>query len=1110
MAVRESSIRNQSTPCSILAAGVVLTASLLSAAERGELFFEERVRPILVDRCVKCHGPQRQESGLRLDARRFALQGGNGGAAIVPGRPEDGLLLQAVLRLDGLEMPPEEPLSEEEIQVLKRWLKIGAPWPETGEMPKPALGDQEAIRAIAAGHWAFQPVRRPAVPESTAKHPVDAFIRVKLKEAGLRPAAPASRQTLIRRAYLDAIGLPPTPQQVDAFVKDSSPDAFESVVDDLLNSPHWGERWARHWLDIARYADTRDWRPQTDVRYPFAYTYRDWVVAALNSDMPYDEFLRQQIAADFYADRRDDPDLAALGFLTVGSRFRNSTLDVIADQIDVVTRGVMALTATCARCHDHKYDPIPTEDYYSLYGVFASTEIPEEFPLISVGRVIDPQVRADYERQRAAAIAERNRYADQLIQEAFADLKKNLRKYFDGYYELSVTRRTQIRGIISKLKVRETAMTPLAANLDRLVRLPRSANHPVFGLLATGLKLSEERFKTQADRLPEVAASPRFNQVVTAALLEAAPKSRKELLSAYAALFDDVLRQWATLRREQPAAKQLPDADREEIRTALLDPADGLFRFTRDQVLQASRLFGAGRRKIGDLEKAIREVDVSHPGSPPRAMVVVDKPQPVTPSVFLRGEPQRRGDRVPRQFLAILSGEDRTPFEEGSGRRELAEAVTDPRNPLTARVAVNRVWMHYFGNGLVLTPGDFGLRSDPPSHPELLDWLAATFMHEDQWSLKRLHRRLLLSRTYQQSSSGADDFSAVDPDNRLLWRANRKRLDFETMRDSMLAASGQIDLTVGGPSVHLSEEPFTTRRTLYGYIDRVDLDPLFKTFDFPSPEAAATQRSTTTVPQQALFAMNHPFVVEQSRALIGSVAATAGDDAERRIREIYRRLFSRNPDSQEVSLARAFVNGTRDAVPSESPSVWQYGYGSGLAAEAATAFTPMSYWTGKEYQPQADWPLTFPLGHIRLTAVGGHPGRNAEHSVIRRWVAPVDGVVTVHGTLKHLRDKGDGVHGRVIINSQSVAAEWNVVDAEADASTGPIHVRRGDTLDFAVDCRSTATADAFQWAPEIRLRDGSEVWNARRDFAAPPPPPLTGWEQLAQAMMLANEFLYVD
>jgi len=1081
----------------------------IAAAESGEEFFEARVRPILVARCIDCHGPESQEAGLRLDARQFALQGGENGAAIIPGKPEAGLFRRAIRREDGLEMPPDEPLSDDEIAILERWLKLGAPWPQSDTMPKPALGDQAAIRDVAAGHWAFQPVVKPTVPERDESNAIDAFVRAKLTAAGMTPAEPADRRVLIRRAYIDTIGLPPSPEQVDAFINDQSPRAFEKVIDELLASPHFGERWARHWLDVARYADTRDWRAQTDVRYPFAYTYRDWVIKSLNADLPYDEFLRQQIAADFYSDSDNDPSLAALGFLTVGSRFRNSQFDVTADQIDVVTRGLMALTVTCARCHDHKYDPVPTEDYYSLYGVFASTDIPDDFPLISVSQTIDPQVRADYEKQRAAAIAERDKYADKLIREALADLRKKLKTYFDGYYELSVSRKSQIRGVISKLKVKETAMTPLAANLDRIVRVPRSATHPVFGLLAAGLSLNEAQFKQQVSKLPELAANPKFNKVVTAALIEADPRSRRDLLDVYATLFDDTLKQWAKLKRDQPEAKQLPDPDREEIRRALLNANNGLFQFSRDQVLQASRLFGAGRRKIGDLETAIREVDVSHPGSPPRAMVVADKAQPITPSVFLRGEARRRGDRVPRQFLEILTGDDRKPFEEGSGRRELAEAVTDPSNPLTARVAINRIWMHYFGDGLVRTPGDFGLRSDPPSHPELLDWLAATFMTDDAWSLKTLHRRILLSKTYRQSSFSSHDYSQTDPDNRLLWRANRKRLDFESMRDAMLAASGQIDLTVGGRSVPLSDEPFTTRRTLYGYINRVDLDPLFKTFDFPSPEASAPERTTTTVPQQALFAMNHPFVVEQSRALIADVAKSAGVDPDERVQTIYRRLFGRAAEAHEVSMARAFVDGAA-APQTPQDSVWQYGYGSGLESSAVPAFTPMAHWTGKEYQPVDEWPTAFPLGHIRLTTVGGHPGRNADHSVIRRWVSPVDGIVTVHGKLKHLRDRGDGIHARVIVNSQSVAAEWDILDKEIETTAGAINVRRGDTIDFAVDCKANAANDAFAWNPEVRLSDSDTTWNARRDFTAPPPPPMTGWEQLAQALLLTNEFLYVD
>lgn len=1089
----------------VLALASVVNAAPPTTAER---FFERRVRPILLKHCVECHGPEKQESSLRLDSREAALHGGDSGPAIVAGKPADSLLVEAIRR-DGLQMPPDQPLDDDAIRVLERWIRIGAPWPNSETPPTPALGDQKAIAERASQHWAFQPIRKPEPPVVAAGknvQPIDAFVRHTLELEGLKPAEPADRRTLIRRVYLDVIGLPPSIEAVEDFVNDPAADAFEKVVDKLLASEHYGERWARHWLDIARYADTQDWRAQTDPRYPFAYTYRDYVIRSLNADKPYDQFLREQIAADFYTDQPDSPTLAALGFLTVGKRFRNDQLEQIADRVDVVTRGLMSLTVTCARCHDHKYDPVPIEDYYSLYGVFASTQLPDEFPRIEGGH-IDAELVTDFQRQRQEKIAALEAYGEQLRKEAGTDLRQKLPTYFKSYFAMSIAKTTQIRGALTKFKVKETAMTPLASHLDLLRRGGKKRDHRVFGPWVLGLAVPEAQFKQRMQQW--LAKMQRdgdsVNDVVCERLTSRPPTSRSELVAAYADLFDTVLKEWSQLKRSNAAANKLADPAKEEVRQALIGQ-DGVFLFSTEEVVRASRLLGAGRRKLGEFEQAIREVEANHPGSPPRAMVLQEKAKPLNPFVMLRGEPTRRGPQVPRQFLSILCGEDRAPFSEGSGRRELAEAITDPSNPLTARVLVNRVWMKYFGAGLVLTPGDFGLRSDPPSHPELLDWLAATFI-EDGWSLKKLHRLILLSATYQQSSEGDEANSQSDPENRLLWRQNRKRLDFEAMRDAMLACSGEIDLTIGGRSIPLSAKPFTKRRTLYGYIDRVDMDPLFKTFDFASPDASAPERPQTTVPQQALFAMNHPFVVQQARALVRLTEDL--DDNRQRVQQLYQRVFGRRASDEELTLAVDFVESpSADAMPVDT--VWQYGYGPvDRTGTSQPNFTPLPHWSGQTYQASVDFPDP-KLGHLRLTRVGGHPGR-VPLAVIRRWISPIDGTVRVAGKLTHRRDKGDGIRARVVAGTKTVG-EWTVFNGSAEATVVGIPVRKGEAIDFVVDCVKTPTADAFLWAPVIRVVSGQakDSWSARDDFAAPPPPPLTTWEQLAQALMLTNEFLYID
>ena len=529
-------------------------------------------------------------------------------------------------------------------------------------------------------HWSFQPVHEPSIPvvknSGWAQSPIDAFILAKLEAQAIPSAPPADRRTLIRRATFDLIGLPPTPAEVDAFVNDSSPGAFERVVDRLLASPHYGERWGRYWLDLARYADNKGYvGVDKDREFHFGYLYRDWVIRALNDDLPYDQFVVKQIAADRLP-HTDNLDLPAMGLLTVGRRFINDRQLIIDDQIDVVCRGTLGLTVTCARCHNHKFDPIPTEDYYSLYGVMDSSD-EKEVPLT--------------------------------------------------------------------------------------------------------------------------------------------------------------------------------------------------------------------------------------PGAAEKALIEEERPHPSNPHVFVRGNSGNQGPEVPRRFLAVLSGPDRKPFHDGSGRLELARRIASPDNPLTARVMVNRVWLHHFGEGLVRTPSDFGARSDPPTHPELLDFLASKFMKEG-WSIKRLHRLIMLSSVYQQSSNGSAKSESLDPENRLLSHFNRQRLDFEAMRDALLAAGGALDEKMGGPSVNLLAEPFVRRRTVYSYVDRQNLQGLLRTFDFASPDAHSPMRHVTTIPQQALFLMNSPFAVQQAERLIARPEIASTPDTVERVRRMYRFVYSRDPTPEELSLAQQYLD----------------------------------------------------------------------------------------------------------------------------------------------------------------------------------------------------------
>jgi hypothetical protein len=903
-------------------------------------FFESRVRPILVERCVKCHGPTKQSSSLRLDSRDSLLKGGESGPAVVPGKPEESLLIQAVShRDDDLKMPPGGKLPDPAIAALRQWVALDAPWPTPVES---AAGGTRGLTASASpgpAHWAFLPVRRVAPPpvqdRKWVRSPVDAFVLARLEAAGLNPSPPAAKRTLIRRATIDLWGIPPSIEEIQAFEADSTPDAFARVVDRLLASPRYGERWGRHWLDVARYADTKGYVFTQERRYPYAYTYRDYVIAALNADLGYDQFIVDQIAADQFAEGGDRRALAAMGFLTLGRRFLNDQNEIIDDRIDVVCRGLLGLTVTCARCHDHKYDPIPTEDYYSLYGVFASSVEPAELPLL--GRAGSGPQFADYERKLAAANQARNRYLAARRDEFASDMKARFSQYFKAAFDLDFEPRSR------RLEERALAARLDSPRLRALIMLWKrhlqghSEHDGVLGPWFAFAALPRADFAAKAAELRRELLAPHsppdaaVHPIVARAVLGAPSSSIDELAARYTALFAELEARVKDhlARSKTAAAAALPEPDWQSLRQSLFGQ-NGAFALAGDAarfVLNQSQ-----RAQLERLNGVIQQLNATHPASPARAMVLADDPQPAEPHVFLRGDPGRPGKAIPRRFLSVLSSPARKPFEHGSGRLELARAIADARNPLTARVLVNRVWQWHFGSGLVATPSDFGLRSEPPTHPELLDELASRFMASG-WSIKTLHRQIMLSSTYQQQSEPRSSGLARDPENRLLWRFNRLRLDFEAMRDSVLAVSGALRATFGGAPAPISNPAFSTRRTLYGLIDRQNLDGDYRTFDFAVPDATSPRRFVTSVPQQALYLMNSPFLHEQARLLAGLVhpesgagsgLTAAGPDADPRpgIRTLYRRVLGRVPDPDELALATEFIRHQR-AAPTTAPAAWR-------------------------------------------------------------------------------------------------------------------------------------------------------------------------------------------
>ena len=731
--------------------------------------------PCCFDKCFSCHGEKSANGGLRLDSLEAIMKGGSSGPALLAGNPAKSRIIDAVQYSGSLKMPPDGKLNAESIATLTQWVKIGAPWP--GAKPAPPLNGAFQITPEQAAFWSFKPVHMPAVPKVKGawwvKSPIDSFIMQKLEAKGLKPSPAADRRTLIRRATYDLTGLPPTSGEVDAFLTDKSVEAFAHVVDRLLASPRYGERWGRHWLDVARYADTKGYAFTEDAVYHNAYTYRDYVIRSFNEDLPYNEFIIEQLAADKLPQGEDKRKLAALGFLNVGRRFLNDPVLINDDRIDSTCRGFMALTVGCARCHNHKFDPISAKDYYSLYGIFASASEQNPPPAISPKSISEP-----YEAQNAKISA--------------IDSQIN-----------------------SLLRDKVTALRDRAA-------------------------------KSPADFSKEV------KETLQSIRLEALPDPRQ---------------------------------------VKILSPS-----FDAD-----------GQAALKKLQASAADLRAHMPPKPEFAMASADNPHPFDPYVFIRGNPGNRGDSIPREFIQLLSGPDRKPFAD-SGRLELAQDIASSTNPLTARVFVNRVWMYHFGAAIVRTPSDFGTRGEPPTNPQLLDWLASTFV-EDGWSVKKLHRRIMLSSAYEQSSDGTSKAFGLDPENRLVWKQNRQRLDFEALRDSLLAVSGKLDTTLGGPAVEITTAPYPPRRTVYGFIDRQNLQGLFRAFDFASPDTSSAQRYNTTVPQQSLFMMNSPFVVEQAKALAQRQELAASVDVDAKIRSVYRILFQREPASDEIGFGRKFLQG---------------------------------------------------------------------------------------------------------------------------------------------------------------------------------------------------------
>ena len=890
-------------------------------------FFEQKIRPVLVQQCYACHSSQAKnvKGGLRLDTRSGLLEGGDSGPALVPGAPDESLILEA-LRYDFLEMPPEGKLPDPVVADFERWIAGGAPDPREGPSRPTVAGiDLDAGRQF----WAYQPPERHEPPatadEAWPRTDIDRFILDRLEADQLHPVGDADPTVLVRRLYFDLVGLPPTPEEIDAFVADASPSAYAALVDRLLASPQFGERWGRHWLDLARFAESVTLRGL--VLKP-AWRYRDYVIEAFNADMPFDQFLREQVAGDLLpADDLDDRrrQLVATAFLNLGNtnleeQDKNQLrMDVVDEQIDTISKAVLAQTIACARCHDHKFDPIPTRDYYAIAGILRNAKAmehsnvsawverplpipPEQEALLAAHdkAVADVEAKLKSAKAKALKASKTSKVAGVL---AVGDLPGIVvddsqarrvgtwqESQFSGSYigqgylhdqdagkgEKSLTFQPKLPAAGSYdvwlaystggSRSVDTPVTILSADGETTVKVDMRAEPPIDGRFVA---LGRFRFEANDQGFVLISNVGTSGHVTADAVIFLPEKGADRIALS-----------------GKPTA---PDPEAEQAAAELRNLEDELKR------LKA--------------EGPVREMTVS----------VLEEETIEDARVHLRGSVQTLGDEVPRGFLQVATLGETAPLPSSeSGRRELADWLAGTRNTLTARVIVNRSWHWLFGAGLVRTTDNFGTTGEIPSHPELLDDLAVRFVEDDAWSIKALVRRIVLSRTYQLATAEDRQARSIDPENRLLWTQNRRRLDAECIRDTMLAVSGDLDLSMGGSGFNANLpadygfEHTSKRRSVYEPVFRNALPELFEVFDFADPSLVIGVRNVSTVAPQALFLMNHPFALEQARHAADLLLAGPTTNTNTRIDRAYRLTLGRLPSGPERRLARACVEGSTD------------------------------------------------------------------------------------------------------------------------------------------------------------------------------------------------------
>lgn len=1027
-----------------------LAAISVNAQQDGPAFFEKNIRPILTAQCLGCHSAASRPvmGGLRLDTREFALKGGSRGASIVPGNPAESLLLKAVLHTAGpLRMPPGPKMKDSDAAMLAEWIRMGAPWGASATTPVSAT----------TTFWAFEAPKEPAVPavkqHGWIRSPIDAFLLAPLEAKGLKPAAPADKRTLIRRASYDLTGLPPTVAEVREFLADESPGAFAKVVDRLLASPRYGERWGRHWLDVARYADSNGL--DENLVYRNAYRYRDYVIAAFNKDKSFDRFLQEQLAGDLLPPPKDEKEQyerwTATGFLSLGAKMLaeddpvKMKMDIVDEQLDTTMRAFLGLTVGCARCHDHKFDPISQADYYSLAGIFTSSKTMDNFKVVAKWHehVLAPKedrdrlaahqasieakrreiaaitksenerlkleatdrigayllAAADLQRDAQVRIAPIESAANAIVMDAASFSSGNVNRTLEkkktnvpkdakgpffaeytveapaaGEYQLDIldqekgsgTQDIWVNGVWMKRgagPVQNRAASPETGGWTWLavvplksgtntVRLEHASRFPYFEKILLAPHIGPLTPRTAVQIANKYGVNPDFlDQLVdylersngaTASVLYAwetlgtdAPRSnwtspvaqlfqnhrgatREELASHYEALFRQAVKEGKTAT--DPAIKALSEFLREKF---------GPFRAPEN----ARRYYAPSiREQLAKLDDEARKLEAAVPDLP-HAMGIRENDSIDDLQIHIRGSHWTLGEKVPRGFLKVLGAQNHLaiPAKE-SGRLQLAQWMTQKDHPLTSRVMVNRIWRGHFGRGIVRSVDNFGRLGEKPSNQPLLDWLALRFV-EGGWSIKSMHRLIMLSSAYQMSTAYDATAAERDPENVLLWRMPRRRLEAESIRDGILSVAGALVHVEGGSILKYKDRQYVANTAKGGDIDydrpsravyipvvRSSMYDVFQAFDLPDPSASNGDRDSTVVAPQALFMMNSSIMLRHS----GTMAANLPQaDDETRIRTAYDRALSRPPTPTEIDEALTFLNRVQKEWQGDRSKAWQ-------------------------------------------------------------------------------------------------------------------------------------------------------------------------------------------